>query len=145
MGKDDDRFTVAAEELKAYSAEIAKMQETYAAAARAKSGRKDVTSKRTQKFAARSTIKFIMFPVEWQFQLARVDADKCTYRVALYLLYESWRSQNKFVKLANFGLKGLGVGREGKRNALEQLEEAGLVSVERNDRKSPVVKVKFIN
>ena len=39
----------------------------------------------------------------------------------------------------------MGVGREGKRNALEQLEEAGLVSVERNDRKSPVVKVKFIN
>jgi hypothetical protein len=145
MDGDDDRFTVAAEELKSFSAEIAKMQETYAAAARAKSGHEDVTIKRTQKSAARSTIKFIMFPVEWQLQLARVDADKCTYRVALYLLQESWRSQNKFVKLANVGLKGWGVGREGKRHALEQLEEAGLVLVERKDRKSPVVKVKFIN
>ena len=42
--------------------------------------------------------KFIIFPVEWQYQLARVDADKCSYRVALYLLWEAWRSQSKRVK-----------------------------------------------
>jgi hypothetical protein len=42
-------------------------------------------------------------------------------------------------------LKGLGVGREGKRHALEQLEEAGLVLIERKDRKSPMVKLMFIN
>jgi hypothetical protein len=146
MDEDDDRFRVAAKELKAYSAEIAKMQETRAAGARAKSGRQDVTSTSPKKAPTiRSKVQFIMFPVEWQFQLARVDADKCTYRVALYLLHEAWRSQNRHVKLANVGLKGLGVGREGKRHALEQLEEAGLVSVERKDRKSPVVKMKFIN
>jgi hypothetical protein len=74
-----------------------------------------------------------------------VDAAKCTYRVALYLLHESWRSQSNFVKLANVGLKGLGVGREGKRHALPQLEEAGLILVERKHRKSPMVKVKSIN
>jgi hypothetical protein len=90
-------------------------------------------------------MRFIMFPMEWQLQLARVDADKCAYRVALYLLHESWRSQSIYVRLANIGLKGLGVGREGKGHALEQLEEAGLVSVDRKDRKSPVVKVRFIN
>jgi hypothetical protein len=146
MNKDYDRFRVAAEELKAYSAEIAKMQETPPAAATAKFGRQDVMSKSPKKAPrVRSKGQFIMFPVEWQFQLARVDADKCTYRVALYLLHEAWRSQNRHVKLANVGLRGLGVGREGKRHALEQLEEAGLVSIERKDRKSPVVKVKFIN
>jgi hypothetical protein len=39
----------------------------------------------------------------------------------------------------------LGVGREGKRHALKQLEKAGLVSIDRKDRKSPVVWINFIN
>ena len=145
MDEDDERFRMAAEELKVYSAEIAKMQETCAASGRT-TGHQDVASKSRKKASSvRSKVQFIMFPVEWQFQLARVDADKCTYCIALYLLHEGWRSQNRHVKLTNVGLKGLGVGREGKRHALDQLEEAGLVSVERKDRKSPVVKVKFIN
>jgi hypothetical protein len=145
MDEDDERFRMAAEELKVYSAEIAKMQETCAASGRT-TGHQDVASKSRKKAATvRSKVQFIMFPVEWQFRLARVDADKCTYRIALHLLHEAWRSQNAHLKLANVGLKGLGVGREGKRHALDQLEEAGLVSVERMNRKSPVVKVKFIN
>ena len=83
--------------------------------------------------------------MEWHFQLARIDADKCTYRVALYLLHEAWRSQNKRVKLANIALKELRVGRWGKRHALEQLGSVGLISTERRARKSPVVTVKFID
>jgi DNA-binding PadR family transcriptional regulator len=81
--------------------------------------------------------------VEWQNQLVRVDADVCAYRVALYLLWEVWRSRVNQVKLANVGLKELGVGRQGKYNALHQLEEAGLISVKREPRKSPVVTVKY--
>jgi hypothetical protein len=136
-----------AEELKEYFSSpelretITSAQET---AARVKFGHQGARGKSPNR-GPTDKLKFIMFPVEWQFQLARVDADKCTYRVALYLLHESWRSKNKYVKLANVGLKRLGVGREGKGHALEQLEEAGLVSVERKDRKSPVVTVKFIN
>jgi hypothetical protein len=89
--------------------------------------------------------KFIMFPVEWESQLARVDADKCAYRVALYLLHEVWRSGRDHVKLANVGLKKLGIGRKGKRHALEQLEMADLIRVEREDRKSPVARVKHLD
>jgi hypothetical protein len=91
----------------------------------------------------RRKAKFIMFPVEWQYQLTRVNADVCAYRLALHLLWEAWRSQSNRVKLANVALKELGVGRRGKRHALEQLAEAGLISTERAARKSPVVTIRF--
>jgi hypothetical protein len=89
--------------------------------------------------------KFIIFPVKWQYQLARVDADKCTYRVALYLLWEAWRSQSKRLKLPNVGLKELGVGIKGKYHALSQLAEAGLITIEQKPKKSPTVTVKFVD
>jgi hypothetical protein len=96
-----------------------------------------------KKSRARTKSKFIMFPVEWRYQLARVKADGCAYQVALHLLWEAWRSQSNRVKLPNGGLKEFGVGRWGKRHALDQLVEAGLISTERQPRKSPVVVVKF--
>jgi hypothetical protein len=96
-----------------------------------------------EKSQARTKSRFIKFPKEWQYQLGRADADKCAYRVALYLLEEVWRSQSKRVKLANAGLKELNVGRRGKRHALDQLGKLGLISSERQPRKSPVVTVKF--
>jgi hypothetical protein len=33
--------------------------------------------------------KFTMFPDAWDYQLAKIKADGCTYRVAIYLLRES--------------------------------------------------------
>jgi hypothetical protein len=96
-----------------------------------------------RKLRTRSKSKFIIFPVEWQFQLARVKADGCTYRVALYLLWEAWRSQSNRVKLANVGMEEHGVSRWNKHRALKQLVEAGLISIEQQPRKSPIVTVKF--
>jgi hypothetical protein len=101
------------------------------------------TGTTSRKSRARSKSRFIMFPMEWQYQLVRVKAGCCTYRVALYLLWEAWRSQSNQVKLANMGLKEWGVGRRGKRLALNQLGRAGLISTERQPRKSPVVTIKF--
>jgi hypothetical protein len=101
------------------------------------------TGTTSRKSRARSKSRFIMFPMEWQYQLMRVKAGCCTYRVALYLLWEAWRSQSNQVKLANMGLKEWGVGRRGKRLALNQLGRAGLISTERQPRKSPVVTIKF--
>ena len=108
--------------------------EEAAAATKAASG-----SATSRKPRARSKSRFIMFPMVWQYQLVRVKAGCCTYRVALYLLWEAWRSQSNRVKLPNVGLKELGVGRRGKRHALDQLVEAGLISTERQPRKSPVL------
>ena len=103
---------------------------------------KEAAAKGT-KARARSRAKFTMFPVLWERQLLSVDADKCTYRVALHLLRESWRSQCNRVKLANVGLKEFGVSRWGKYHALDQLATAGLISTQRQPRKSPVVTIKF--
>jgi hypothetical protein len=91
----------------------------------------------------RSKSKFVMFPDEWDFQLARVRADGCAYRVAIHLLREAWRSGSNRVKLANVALEARGVGRHGKRRALDQLVKAGLITVERQLRKSPMVTIKF--
>jgi hypothetical protein len=88
---------------------------------------------------------FIMVPREWQVQLLRIDADKCTYRLALYLLWEAWRTRGVRVKVTNVRMKEEGVGRRGKRQAVAQLERAGLVVVERTDHGSPVVRVKYTN
>jgi predicted LPLAT superfamily acyltransferase len=41
--------------------------------------------------------------------------------------------------------KRLGIGRERKRHALEQLEEAGLASIDRKGLQSPVEWINFIN
>jgi hypothetical protein len=89
--------------------------------------------------------KFTMLPDAWDYQLAKIKADGCTYRVAIYLLRESWRVDNNRVKLPNGVLKERGVGRWGKQRALRVLGRAGLISIEQKPRKSPIVTVKFPN
>jgi hypothetical protein len=90
-----------------------------------------------------SKSRFIIFPMEWHRQLATVEAEGATYRVAFYLLYECWRSQTNRMKLPNIGLRQWGVGRRGKRSALDQLGRLGLISCDRARGKSPVVTVKL--
>ena len=90
-----------------------------------------------------SKTRFVRFPMVWARQMVTIDAGKCTYQVALYLLHEVWRTKINFVKMTNVGLKQWGVGRKGKQHALDQLRDLGLISVEHRGRKSPVVKVKL--
>jgi hypothetical protein len=62
-------------------------------------------------------------------------------RVFLHLLFLSWRSPGKPVKLANVGLASLGVGRYIKRQVLRELEALDLIRVGRRRKKSPMVTV----
>lgn len=63
------------------------------------------------------------------------------YRVALYLLHLRWKDGEKPIKLAN-GMLGIdGVSRYSKRRALEDLARRGLITVERHQRRSPVVRL----
>ena len=87
--------------------------------------------------------KFIKFPLEWAIQLASAKADGSTYRIALYLLQEKWRSGRARVKLANGVLEQQGVNRWAKYRALNELGRLGLISTERRGRRSPFVKVKL--
>jgi len=89
------------------------------------------------------TAKFTKFPDAWEYQLARIKADGCTYRLALYLLRETWRTDNNRVRVANGVLEAKGVSRWAKQRDLKQLERTGLIAVRQQPRKSPVVTVRF--
>jgi hypothetical protein len=87
--------------------------------------------------------KFTMVPDMWALRLAEMRADGCTYRVALYLLQRARWEQH--VTMSNQAAEKIGVGRRGKRSALHQLSEAGLVVVEERPSKSPIVKVRWVD
>ena len=87
--------------------------------------------------------RFTKVPDMWYVRLAEIRAQGCTYRVALYLLREArW---SPFVTLSSAALRKLGVGRDGKRSALRQLRESGLIAVEERPNKNPVVKVRWLD
>ena len=76
-------------------------------------------------------------------RLAETQADGCAYRVALYLLDKAYWSRQ--VVLGTVTMQKLGVGRKGKRGALQHLRQAGLITVEERPRKSPIVTVRFVD
>jgi hypothetical protein len=88
------------------------------------------------------TYRFTKFPKIWADCLAAVHADGCAYRVALYLLNQArW---SRCVTLSTAAMQKLGVSRNGKRSALKQLREAGVIAVEDRPHKSPIVTVRFL-
>jgi len=59
--------------------------------------------------------------------------------VWLWLVYRAWKTQSTTVAVPNGALTKLGINREAKRVALQRLEEAGLITVERLPKKTPTV------
>jgi hypothetical protein len=88
-------------------------------------------------------MKFTKFPKMWREQLMRVRATGCTYRVALYLLDRA--SFTNQLVLSTSALRKLGVSRNGKRGALQQLRQAGLIAVEERADKNPIVTVRWVD
>jgi hypothetical protein len=84
--------------------------------------------------------QFVRVPWAWVDRL-RDTRHTCTYRVALHLLYEHWRNGGLVIKLSNSALKGEGIGRQRKWQGLRELEQLGLVAIERRPRKAPLVTV----
>jgi hypothetical protein len=87
--------------------------------------------------------KFVKFPRMWQVCLAEMRANACTYRVALYLLDRA--SFSRRVVLSTAAMEKRGVSRTGKRRALQQLRQKGLIAVEEHPSKSPIVTVRFVD
>jgi hypothetical protein len=82
--------------------------------------------------------RFTLVPEEWSNRLA--DAKHiATFKVALHLLHHHWKEEGAPLTLANTTVKG--VSRWEKQAALTELEAYGLITVGRNPRKSPVVRV----
>jgi hypothetical protein len=59
--------------------------------------------------------------------------------VWLYIHHRLWADKVDTVVIANQALEAWGVGRRAKYAALKNLERAGLICVERRERKSPLV------
>jgi hypothetical protein len=82
---------------------------------------------------------FVMLPLTWYERMRGADGQ--TYRVAWYLLYLHWKGNGEPIKLANGMLAMDGVPPQTKRRALRDLERRGLITVEWQPRKSPIVRV----
>jgi DNA-binding MarR family transcriptional regulator len=81
---------------------------------------------------------FVKVPL-WWIQQAATTTKSSTTLVCIELLYRSWKAKSPTFLLPNETLRKLGVSREIKRRVLRDLERAGLITVERPTRKTPIV------
>ena len=81
---------------------------------------------------------FVKVPSVWVERL-REARYVATYRVALHLLHQHWKSHGRPLTLSNGALEREGVTRRAKWRALRELEALRLIMVERRPRQSPRV------
>ena len=82
---------------------------------------------------------FVRVPWHWFETLSGATGQ--TWQLALHLLYLHWKDNGEPIKLANGMLKMDGIDRHAKSRGLSELERRGLITVERQPRKSPIVKL----
>ncbi len=83
---------------------------------------------------------FIKVPWVWAERLAHAR-HIATYRVALHVLYRHWKGGGVPFTLSNTAMVAEGVTRWRKWEALKELEQLGLITVERRSRRAPRVTV----
>jgi hypothetical protein len=83
---------------------------------------------------------FIRVPWSWVERL-RDAHHVCTWKLAMYLLYEHWRNGGQVIVLSNAALAAEGMTRHRKWEGVRELEQLGLVTIQRRPRKSPLVAV----
>jgi CRP-like cAMP-binding protein len=71
--------------------------------------------------------------------LRKGDASASAWNVFIELLWLSWKGGGKSVKFTNRDLADLGISRNTKTRALEELEELGLIRLSQQPRRSPLV------
>jgi hypothetical protein len=96
--------------------------------------RPPVKQKRNAKYAD----AFVCVPLWWAQRAAEVTRSPTMF-VCLWLLHLSWKSKSLTFPVPNVLLDDRGIDRRAKRRALARLEKAGLISVERQFGKSPIV------
>jgi hypothetical protein len=90
------------------------------------------TAKSSKKWQKR----FVRVPCGWVERLQSAERIS-TYRLALPLLYESWRTGGRPIVLSNVFAEAEGLSARSKWNALAELEALGLVRIERHPGRSP--------
>jgi hypothetical protein len=84
--------------------------------------------------------QFIKVPWVWAERLAKAHY-AATYRVALHVLHQHWKKHGEPFTLANGDVGWVGVSPRQKWRALGELEQLGLVRIERRPRKSPRITI----
>jgi hypothetical protein len=83
---------------------------------------------------------FAMLTLTWAAKAAAATSTPKAL-VWIWLMHRSHKTRSKVVAVPNGALAQWSVSRYAKRRALQQLEVAGLIRVERRDRKTPVVRL----
>jgi hypothetical protein len=81
---------------------------------------------------------FVKVPLWWFEQATKVTQTPQAF-VCVWLLHLSWKAKKSEFPVPNSLLGGRGVDRRTKYRALARLEKAGLITVKRRGRKTPVV------
>jgi hypothetical protein len=76
-----------------------------------------------------------------QIELLCTARHPATVKVFLHLQFLIFRSFTKSVRLPNTALAKAGIGRKGKRAALAELEELGLIRVARYQYRAPEIRI----
>jgi hypothetical protein len=84
--------------------------------------------------------QFIMLPLAWKERFATAR-HVGTLKLAHHLLYLGWKSGERLIRVSNAVAKAAGLTRRSKWNALTELEQLGVVVVERRARRSPAVTI----
>ena len=81
---------------------------------------------------------FVKVPLWWIREAAKAmkGMEAPAMLVAIELLYAVFRTKHATFTLPNAGMAKIGVSREVKRRALQRLEKAGLITVERQGKKT---------
>jgi hypothetical protein len=83
---------------------------------------------------------FVVLPLSWAAEAsAATNCQKAM--VWMWLVHQVRKTRTTTVTIPNRALAKYGISRRVKSLALRQLEEAGLISVERRPRKTPIVTV----
>jgi hypothetical protein len=104
----------------------------------------DPRLRKVGKRAKRWRRQYVQFPWTW---VERLQAARriSTYRLALVLVYEHWRTGGRPIVLSNMLAKAEGLSPRSKWNALAELEALGLVQVERRPSRSPRLALQHLN
>ena len=87
--------------------------------------------------------QYVQVPWTW---VERLQSAKriSTYRLALVLVYESWRLGGRPITLSNVSALAEGLSRRSKWRSLAEFEQLGLIEVERHRRHAPRVSLRHL-
>jgi hypothetical protein len=83
---------------------------------------------------------FVKVPLRWAAKAAKATKTGKAM-VWLELLYAAWQAKSNVITLSNKRLEQRGVNRFAKYRALRELEADGMIAIERQGKKAPVVTI----